>query len=262
VPASFWWAEGHEALEQDWTRGDFSTWIDRKQHVYAFGVMFRLSQILELIAFEERAVLARKMSVAGSAEWVPSREARRLAYGEFGHSPTKAGATIIELARLGFINARAVLAEGETMIRIGGGFAWKEREWDVPTWFWSDFTREGRSGQDWELGRFEGNGMGPNDTRKIVLSGVYFHRASLSALGPNIAAAAPSAANGGRKPKYDWPAAINKCWGRIYRGEPPVTSQADVEKLLIEILAVGDYEPGESTVRPYASAIWTEHCKP
>jgi hypothetical protein len=95
-----------------------------------------------------------------------------------------------------------------------------------------------------------------------VLSGVHFHRGSLAALGPASAPVEAPAARGGRKPKHDWPAAINACWGRIYRGERPVTSQADVEKLLIELLTVGEDEPGESTVRPYASAIWAEHAKP
>lgn len=40
VPKEFWWAEGHEALEQDWAAGDFSTWIDRRVHWKAFGVTF------------------------------------------------------------------------------------------------------------------------------------------------------------------------------------------------------------------------------
>lgn len=39
VPRGFWWAEGREALEQDWERGDFSTWIDGRYH-RAFGVRF------------------------------------------------------------------------------------------------------------------------------------------------------------------------------------------------------------------------------
>lgn len=262
VPASFWWAKGHEALEQDWTRGDFSTWIDGKKHVLAFGVMFPLSQILELVAFEERAVLMRKLSVAGSADWVSAKEARRLAYEQYGRYPDAAAAGVLELARLGFIGARAVLAQGEYAVRTNDSFTWEAREWDVPNWFWSDFSLNGRGSQDWELGRFSGSGRAPDGTRKVVLAGVHFHRASLAALAPASAPAEPQAGRGGRKPKHDWPTAINSCWGRIIRGEPPVTSQADVEKLLIQILTVGDREPGESTVRPYASAIWAEYEKP
>lgn len=262
VPASFWWADGREALEQDWVRGDFSTWVDSMTQVFALGVVFPLSQILEMVAFEQRALIARQISVAGSAEWVSAKEARRLAYDKYNRYPQAAADGILELARLGFISARAVLARGEYSVRTNDRFTWETREWDVPIWFWTDFSVHGRSSQDWELGRFVGSGAAPDKTRKVVLSGVHFHRASLAALGPASAPLESPTAPGGRKPKYDWPAAINACWGRIYRGEPPVTSQADVEKLLIEILAVGDEEPGESTVRPYASSIWKEHCKP
>lgn len=41
VPAKFWWAEGHQALEQDWESGDFSTWpswLNGSQQWRAFGV--------------------------------------------------------------------------------------------------------------------------------------------------------------------------------------------------------------------------------
>ena len=37
VPKEFWWAEGHEALEQNWEAGDFTTWIDQKVQVKAFN---------------------------------------------------------------------------------------------------------------------------------------------------------------------------------------------------------------------------------
>ncbi|MHC9419874.1 hypothetical protein ACYZX9_14895 [Sphingomonas citri] len=40
LPREFWWAEGHEALDQNWESGDFSTWINHKYHWRAFGVRF------------------------------------------------------------------------------------------------------------------------------------------------------------------------------------------------------------------------------
>jgi hypothetical protein len=40
LSAQFWWAEGHEALTQNWVSGDFSTWIDSRFHWQAFGVEF------------------------------------------------------------------------------------------------------------------------------------------------------------------------------------------------------------------------------
>lgn len=49
VPAPFWWAEGHEALTQDWKTGDFETWINQTVHLQAFGVSFLRSQVEKLI---------------------------------------------------------------------------------------------------------------------------------------------------------------------------------------------------------------------
>ena len=183
IPKSFWWAKGHAALEQDWASGDFSTSIDREKQVFAFGVRFSLSAVLEMVAFEDRALIARRLSVAGSGDWVSAKEARRLAYDRFRHNPMAAGNAIMEQARLGFITARAVLAQGA--IASDDDWNWEEREWDIPTWFWIDFTVSNSSSQDWELGRFTGRGLAPDRTRWITLSGMHFHRASLNALDPN-----------------------------------------------------------------------------
>lgn len=48
VPAEFWWAEGRAALKQNWTTGDFDTWIDHRIRLQAFGVTFRRSDIEQL----------------------------------------------------------------------------------------------------------------------------------------------------------------------------------------------------------------------
>jgi hypothetical protein len=46
VPSEFWWAEGHEALEQDWPVGDFSTWIkDGRIQLKAFGIKFARADV-------------------------------------------------------------------------------------------------------------------------------------------------------------------------------------------------------------------------
>jgi len=67
VPEKFWWAGGHEALEQDWETGDFSTWIDQKVHLQGFGIRFGLTGILDMLPVERRAIVARSLSVAGDA---------------------------------------------------------------------------------------------------------------------------------------------------------------------------------------------------
>jgi predicted nucleotide-binding protein len=48
IPAAFWWAEGHEALEQNWASGDFGTWIEQRIRLQAFGVIFLRSDIERL----------------------------------------------------------------------------------------------------------------------------------------------------------------------------------------------------------------------
>ena len=40
VPRDLWWSEGGESLEQNWATGDFSTWIDHRVQLQAFGVSF------------------------------------------------------------------------------------------------------------------------------------------------------------------------------------------------------------------------------
>ena len=49
IPKEFWWAEGHQALEQDWAAGDFSTWIEHKVHLRAFAVTFARADIEKLL---------------------------------------------------------------------------------------------------------------------------------------------------------------------------------------------------------------------
>ena len=50
VPKEFWWAEGHQALEQDWAAGDFSTWIRNGSiQLKAFGVTFARADIQKLL---------------------------------------------------------------------------------------------------------------------------------------------------------------------------------------------------------------------
>lgn len=61
LPPFFWWAEGHEALHQNWRTGDFDTWVrgddlprELRQratevHFEAFNVSFLRSDVLKLI---------------------------------------------------------------------------------------------------------------------------------------------------------------------------------------------------------------------
>jgi hypothetical protein len=265
IPKEFWWAEGHEALEQNWTTGDFSTWIDKSIEVRAFGVSFDFLGISELAPAECRAVGMQRISVTGDNQWIPAVELRRLVYSQ--NAISAAGAIIVEASAMGQLTARAVRATG--VIEAAGHdkrkVEWAAREWDVPLWFWRDFTKPDSSMQDWSLGRARGKGR-RNDARETIeLQGLHFHRAGLPSLGLAPAAEGTGTneplSNRGRPPKYDWAAATAAIWGRIFRGELIPESQADIERALQAQLARVDDEPSESTVRPFAKPIWEEFRK-
>jgi hypothetical protein len=185
LPPEFWWAGGNEALEQDWDKGDFSTWIDEAEHWQAFGVTIELDGVLEMLPFERRAIVTHELSVVGNPAWVPASEVRRLVYEVTKVNPVSAGSFVIDRARLGFLTARAVLAQGSHGKHNESDWSWQFREWDVPGWFWKDFTSDGSSSQDWQSGRFAGRGIGPGNVKWVTLSGVHFLRDSLAALAPS-----------------------------------------------------------------------------
>ena len=261
VPKWFWWAGGHEALEADWTSGDFSTWIEHRTHCRAFGVEFGLAGVLEMLPFEDRAATARRLSVAGNPDWISAKEARKIACEYLGYAPVVAGDAIIELARLGLASARAIMAVG-TKIPARTSSTWQEREWDVPVWFWNDLAASRENRGFWELGQFQCNAVSPHARQKIVLSGVHFLRSSIIPDMPSAAIPEPEGAiRRGRKPSYDWDAAVSAIWGDIYRGDLNPAQQADIELAIQRWLTRGDREPSESTVRPYAKRIWDEFSK-
>ena len=262
LPTQFWWAKGHEALEQNWRTSDFSTWIDNRDHWQAFGVTFALSGVLDMLPFERRGVLARSLSVAGNSEWVSAQEARRFAYEKLGFNPVVAGGVLTKQASLGFLVARAVTAQGSK----GGadehdGWAWDEREWNVAPWFWENFLDEGRSAQDWETGKFSGRGIGPIGLRWVTLNGVHFLRESLIALLPTSdAPPVPTTAAknvGGRPPAAFSDEMMCAIWALIYQGDLQPKTQADVEKAMLDWTSERGHELGTTLARQKARLVMT-----
>lgn len=221
IPAGFWWAEGHEALEQDWSIGDFSTWIDKRIQWRAFGVHFALADILEMLPADRRPTAARTMSVAGNPAWLGAKEARRFTYERGGANPIRAADVLMDQCRLGFVQARAVLSQQAEGGRPNNWSA-EEREWDIPPWFWENFTAKDSSSQDWERGLFAGKGRAPNGRCWITLTGVYFLAESLNVLLPANAdtlQTEPSAIPnpGGRPRKEWWDDLWCAVWGEVHR---------------------------------------------
>ncbi len=261
LPKEFWWGEGHEALEQDWETGDFSTWIEGRDYWQAFGVRFPLSGLLEMIEIERRPAVVRGLSVAGTPNWMSADEARKVAFTNGKRDP---GPFLCEQARLGFVAAKAVEARGVANPDNFLKFDWEEREWEIPTWFWDGFAGPRGKGTTWEIGRFVGEGISPVGSRLIEAHDVHFLRESIEACFHTLESTSDgdtTAPRGGRRPKYDWPKAVVSVYGLIERGDLQPKVQADVEQALMRVLATGDDEPSESTVRPFAKLIWDESRK-
>lgn len=265
IPKEFWWAEGEAALEQNWSAGDFTTWIEREVEAKAFGVCFDYIGLSELASPERRAIGMQRISVAGDENWIPARELFSLVSSR--NAITKAGAVILEASALGQLSARAIRAKGTIDGRFGNSpkVHWIEREWDVPLWFWSGFTQRTNLLPDWSLGKVRGTATRPGSSaasESIELQGLHFHRTGLALLGlPLITEAvggSETGSNRGRRAKYDWATATAVIWGRIFRAELIPETQADIERALQAQLGHGDHEPSESTVRPFAKPMWEE----
>jgi len=266
VEADFWEVDRYSEFNANWETGDFSKCLDGEGDVYAFSVTIELTGILAMLPFEERASTARSLSVAGNSEWLSAKDAQTLCFDS--HSPMSIGAWIIAQGKLGFVTARAVQAELRRVAN-SDGFEWLEREWDVPVWFWDSCTKSTSSNQSWATGRFTSTGRTPMGSGVLTLNGVYFHkRAFFELLGkplvetPELPLADTEQSKRGRKPYYDWPVAMSTVWGRLLNSEWSPKVQAEVEQALISALRVGDKEPSESTVRPFAKAIFEEYSKP
>ena len=95
IPSDFWWAEGDEALEQDWTTGHFRTSAFGRAfgREEAFGVRFRRSDILQLKPASARAAGSlTSNAMPGSLEPTPATALTSI--GSLEPSPSPAQRTV------------------------------------------------------------------------------------------------------------------------------------------------------------------------
>jgi hypothetical protein len=263
VPNTFWWAQGHEALTQNWATGDFSTWIDDREHVEAFGVTLALSGVLAMLPIERRAPAAFGLSVASNTDWVSAKEARRLCYERGGENPAIAGRMLLAQAKLGFVTARAVVAKGKKSTIHGDRWAWEEREWDVETWFWERFTDSHASSQGWEIGLFTGRGNGPNGLAHVELTGLHFHSASLELLFP-AKHATPNAATvpknvGGRLPAAFADDLMCQIWALLFQGDFKPTRSADIQRAMQDWASENGHLLGDTVAKEKARKVFAAY---
>jgi hypothetical protein len=264
IPPKFWWAGGREALEQDWQTGDFATWENRSIYWQAFGVSFALTDLLEILPSEQRALARKQHSVSGNPDWVTARDALRYVRDKCGYQPKSAEDALIDLCRLGLVSGRAVLMRCDDKDRPAD---WdrEEREWDIPIWFWERFTLPvpNFSTLNWQLGRFAGKGWIAGIHRRILitLTGVYFLAETLNLLLPaqiDAPKSEPAANPGGRPPKTWWDDLWCEVWGQVYRGDLKPSRQADIERAMLDWASTQRHAVSESTIKPLARKMLAE----
>lgn len=266
LPAGFWWAEGHEALEQNWAAGDFSTWIKQKEHLRAFGVTFALSGVLEMFPADQRALITRRVSVAGNPAWIPAREAS-----QFAETVTKVmrpGPLVLEQARLGLVAGRAMVAQ-RFQTRELTEPVWEGREWDVPSWFWASSLQEDDFGQKWDLDQFSAAVPASAGGGWMTLSGVHFLTESLQILRPAteqtlspVAAEgltppeAPPKFRGGRPAQPWWDDMWCAVWSVVHQGDFKPETKADIERAMLTWATLNGHEVSDAAVRPKARKLF------
>jgi hypothetical protein len=178
IPREFWWAEGNDALDQNWQTGDFATSVKKTARWQAFGVSFDLIGVIDLVPATERAKAMSAISIMGNPDWMNAITADRHLYVSGHYAPEASRRAIIDLCRSGHIAARALRMEmrkGE----LRGDPIEVAVEWDIPLWFWRDFTGTGSSEQQWDIGTFAGIGRHDQEIFYVKLSGVHFLRQSI-----------------------------------------------------------------------------------
>lgn len=256
IAPKFWWAEGHEALTQDWESGDFSTFIDSKHEFRVFGVCFAASDILKMLPIERRSSALRGLSVLTDPAWCTALEARKYIYSVSGINPAVAGDALVEYCRLGFVPARAL--EMQTSFKgVPENWDVEEREAEVPIWFWQSFAKANASSQDWQLGLFQGEGTAFDKPALARLSGVHFYRDALSAFDKGQPKGTPkTASKGGRPPASYWDDLWSAMATQLYEGDLQPKRQADIEKAMQDWASANGHEPAVSTIRDRARKLW------
>ncbi|QNO27641.1 hypothetical protein EEB18_001190 [Sphingopyxis sp. OPL5] len=171
IGAEFWWAEGKAALEQNWVTGDFSTWIDQKYQVKAFGVSFFAADIYAIVPGAQIT----------SGRWINSGDAVNLVAAEAAVTPTGALAAIIRCCANQLLESRCRTLRWQYADRLGSTLDEVIEDDLIPAWFWSSSASHPDAVLNWKSGNFAGPGETDLDEYcQAQARGVAFERVALS----------------------------------------------------------------------------------
>lgn len=171
VPAEFWWAGGKAALTQNWSTGDFETWIDRTIHCRAYGVTFLERDIAAMVppgrVTAIRPNRARQGNYAASSRCVAELQTR------LGCTRNEAADQIVRFCRAGLIESRCASFWHEVTKLI----ELEEEELEqvaIPPWFWEHCAIGPDAILDWQSGNFAGRGLVAGQMHKVRIRGAEF----------------------------------------------------------------------------------------
>jgi len=171
IGEDFWWAEGGAALEQNWVTGDFSTWINQKFQVKAFGVAFLADDVYGIVPGASKTV----------GRWIESVDAVELVATEGGVAHTDALAAIIHCSGSQLIASRCQSLCWQYSDRYDTVFDEQIDDDVVPAWFWRTSARHPDAILNWRAGNFAGPGVTDQDDYcQAQAKGVTFERAEIS----------------------------------------------------------------------------------
>ena len=268
LPSEFWWAGGEAALKQNWTSGDFSTWIDQLWHWNAYGVAFHRADIEGMLPRKEQCLSAHATGQLCSVRDVLPRIAVSTGL------PQRSRRAIDSEGlprRLSFqraaraFSALYVTATAKVRLRI-----WHVA---VPLWFWEGCLDGPDAILNWKSGRFAGSGDVDDNSYKAIISGLEFQVGAIVELeGIEVtpgdgSAATPSAeqpqgriATAGRKRSDQWQAWVAELVAHIHNQGIPEGIGSQGQEELIRTIADALAKRGEetlsrSTVQPVVQSV-------
>jgi len=171
IGEDFWWAEGHVALEQNWTTGDFSTWIDQKYQVKAFGVSFLAEDIYAIVPG----------SATKAGRWIGSADAVEFVARDASVPAERALAAIIHCCANQLIVTHCRTLTWQYSDRLDSTLEERIDDDVMPAWFWMSSARHPDAILNWRSGNFAGPGeTDQDDYCQAQAKGVAFERAGLS----------------------------------------------------------------------------------
>ncbi len=270
IPAGFWWARGQAALEQNWTSGDFETWIDKRHHCRAYGVTFNEYELDQMLPSRTESLRAERVAGQGYAL---ASSARAELVKSASCTEREAEAEILRRCRTGLIHARCQTLSIDISDESDSRFA-EQEEVGVPNWFWEKCLSSADTVLDWSANTFAGKGFVNGQALRARLRGVEFHVSDIVGMenslrkyvagieGPNVPSdnAAERKSAGGRKMTQKWVDWVAELADYIHHEGIPEGQGSDgmdamiaaIDQRLINRNLEG---PGRTTVQPAVRSI-------